>query len=80
MPDFPNRFHISGLLTAAYNNFSKAGMGFFPQYANLLSAKDQGGQYFIGAVSSNNLPALRIHLELGAIIQNMDYVFIKHMV
>jgi hypothetical protein len=38
-----------------------------------------GGKRLLSAVSSNNLPVLRLHLQRGCKIIGLEYVYVKHV-
>ena len=59
-------------------DYKNKGLGFLSVYATTHSIKLQGGTKIVTHVSSNNLPVLKLHLENGFKITNMEYVLIKH--
>lgn len=67
-----------GILAAAYKDFEGSGMGYCIQYAGIKSAMDAGACKYIGHVSGNNLPVLKILLSIGFRMKAMEYIFIKH--
>ena len=65
-------------LAAIYSKFSNSGLGF-----TLLSKPTEelilnNGKKLITFVSSNNLPIIRTHLDLGFRINELQYVYTKH--
>ena len=65
-------------LAAIYSKFSNSGLGF-----TLLSKPTEeltlkNGKKLITFVSSNNLPIIRTHLDLGFKINELQYVYTKH--
>lgn len=69
-----------GLLAGIYHEFLKTGLGFLVQYAGFARAKSINAPYRTLNVSSNNLPVIKINLELGAKINKLEYVLIKHRI
>lgn len=67
-----------GLLAGVYQSFLRTGMGFLVQYAGIACAKAQKATYRKLNVSSNNLPVIKINMELGAKIKNLEYVLVQH--
>ena len=59
-------------------NVSNKGLGFAALYANYVSIKNQGGRKIVTRVSSNNSPILRLHIQYGYVITNMNYILVKH--
>lgn len=59
-------------------NVSNKGLGFAALYANYVSIKNQGGRKIVTRVSSNNSPILRLHIQYGYGITNMNYILVKH--
>lgn len=51
---------------------------FLVQYAGIACAKAQRFACRLLNVSSNNLPVIKINMELGAKIKNLEYVLVKH--
>ncbi len=58
--------------------FANKGLGFLAIHTNIKSIIQQGGKRITTAVSSNNVPILRLHLLFGFEVQSMEYVLIKH--
>lgn len=67
-----------GLLAGVYQSFLRSGMGFLVQYAGIACAKTQKATHRTLNVSSNNLPVVKINMELGAKIKNLEYVLVQH--
>lgn len=67
-----------GLLAGVYQSFLKTGMGFLVQYAGIACAKAQNFSCGLLNVSSNNLPVVKINMELGAKIKTLEYVLVQH--
>lgn len=65
---------LGGTLPSAANK----GLGFAALYANYISIKDQGGKKIVTRVSSNNPPILRLHMQYGYEITNLNYILVKH--
>ena len=65
---------LGGVLPDAANR----GLGFAALYANYVSISEQGGTKIVTRVSSNNPPILRLHMQYGYEITNMNYILVKH--
>jgi hypothetical protein len=67
-----------GLLGGVFGEAMDRGLGFLVLYTELESCRRLGGKTVISTVSSNNLPILRLHIQYGFHIKEMNYVLIKH--
>ena len=67
-----------GALSGVYREFLDTGLGVLISYAGSMMLLKEKNANSIGSCSSNNLPIIRIHLEFGASIKSLDYIFIKH--
>lgn len=67
-----------GLLGGVFAEALNRGLGFLVLYTELESCKSLGGKAVISTVSSNNLPILKLHIQYGFEIREMNYVMIKH--
>jgi hypothetical protein len=65
-------------LGGVFSEAANKGLGFLALYANMQSIRSQGGLKIITRVSSNNLPILRLHLQYGYDITDMNYILVKH--
>lgn len=65
---------LGGVFTESANK----GLGFLALYANMESIRQQGGTRIVTRVSSNNLPILRLHMQYGYGITDMNYILVKH--
>jgi len=65
-------------LGGLYEGFSKSGLGFSILTKATDLIKKYNGTKMITYVSSNNLPILKLHLDLGFSVNNIHNVFIKH--
>lgn len=65
---------LGGVFTEAANK----GLGFLALYANMESIRNQGGTRIVTRVSSNNMPILRLHMQYGYEITDMNYILIHH--
>lgn len=74
----PEGKKYKGLLAGVYHKYLKSGLGFLVQYAGLTYEKSQNATYHFGNVSSNNLSVLKVCIELGGTIKDMQYILIKH--
>lgn len=55
-----------------------SGLGFTTIYANMLSIIEQGGTHIVTAISSNNLPMVKLHQLFKFQIKEIEYVLVKH--
>lgn len=67
------------LLAALYDKDKYSGVGFSVLYFPMLQSKLEGKRRITTGVSSNNPDSVRMHLELGYKIKEMNYVLIKHI-
>ncbi len=67
------------LLAALYDKEKNSGVGFSVLYFPMLQSKLDGKRRITTGVSSNNPDSVRMHLELGYKIKEMNYVLIKHI-
>ena len=65
-------------LGGIYDEFSKSGLGFSILTKATDLIKKCNGNKIITYVSSNNLPILKLHLDLGFSINNIHNVFTRH--
>lgn len=65
---------LAGMLSKEIN----FGLGFLMDFLIFSSIKIQGGKKIITTCSSNNLPVLKLNLECGYKIKNIQYVYVKH--
>ncbi len=65
---------LGGVFTEAANK----GLGFLALYANMESIRRQGGTRIVTRVSSNNLPILRLHMQYGYGITDMNYILVHY--
>jgi hypothetical protein len=65
-------------LAGLYSKFSNSGLGFTLLTKPIEEIASKHGKKIITFVSSNNLPILRNHLDLGFKISELCYVFVKH--
>jgi L-amino acid N-acyltransferase YncA len=45
----------------------------------LTKAEEKGAKKIVSAISSNNLPVVRTHVQLGFEVKDLNYVFIRHL-
>ena len=69
---------LDGILGAVLPEAESRGLGFLVLYSEMQTAERHGGKTILGRVSSNNPSSLRLHLQFGYEIRNIDYVLIKH--
>lgn len=65
-------------LGGVFSEAANKGLGFLALYANMESIRSQGGTKIITHVSSNNMPILRLHMQYGYEITDMNYVLVRH--
>jgi hypothetical protein len=65
---------LSGLFDAA----STPGFGLVLLSLILRTAEKNGAKKIVSAISSNNLPVVRTHVQLGFEIRDMSYVYVRH--
>ena len=65
-------------LGGIFSGWENRGMGFIHVFVNTAVPFKNGARTVVGHVSSNNLPALRLHLAFGYEVQAMEYVLIRH--
>jgi len=70
------QFH--GLFGALYRDNKYLALGFAVGWTNLVVAKQRGGRTIETAVSTNNVPAVKMNLSIGYEIQEVQYVLVKH--
>ena len=70
------QFH--GLFGALYSGNKYLALGFSVGWTNLVVAKQRGGRNIETAVSTNNVPAVKMNLSIGYEIQEIQYVLVKH--
>lgn len=69
-------YHIP--LLGLYEGYKDAGLGFVMYRRPHELARANKARRITGAVSSNNLPAVRMHIAFGDKISKIHHVFIKH--
>ena len=67
-----------GLLGGVFAEALDRGLGFLVLYTEVESCKRLGGKAVVSTVSSNNLPILKLHIQYGFEIREVNYVMIKH--
>jgi hypothetical protein len=70
------QFH--GLFGALYRDNKYLALGFSVGWTNLVVAKERGGRVIETAVSTNNVPAVKMNLSIGYEIHEVQYVLVKH--
>lgn len=68
----------NSFLGGVFESEANKGFGFTGSIGIADKVAAMGGKKITTRVSSNNLPILRIHMNLGYEIQAMDSVFVKH--
>ena len=69
---------VHGLLGGVYSDALNKGIGFLLVHSEVECCRSLGGTICAGSTTSNNLPALRLHMRYGFEIVNSDYVLIKN--
>ena len=67
-----------GLMGGMFSTFLNKGMGFLLVHCEIEACRKNGGKWYLGTTSSNNMPSLRLHLRYGFEITRTQYVLIKH--
>lgn len=70
---------FNALFSSLFPDKVYPGFGLFAGWVNILKAKELGGGSIVGAVSSNNLTAVRMNLSIGYEITAIQYVLVKHL-
>jgi len=65
-------------LAGVYKPFQNVGIGSIINYMSIEAAKNQGAIELQGAFSTNNKGAFAIHMSMGYVLDNVEYVFVKH--
>lgn len=69
---------FDAFLGGAFADASNKGLGFLAIHANNYAVNIQNGKRIVTHVSSNNPAILRLHMEYGYNVTQMEYVLIKH--
>lgn len=72
---------VDGLLGGIYKKYQDCGMGILTPTSPFLYAKKRNIQFkkMITSISSNNMPVIQLYNFLNFKIDNMTYVFVKHI-
>ena len=70
---------VTNIIGGVFPEYSNKGLGFAPLYVELLSQKEKGAKKVHTAVSSNNVPVLKVHEMLGYRVDKMTYILIRHL-
>lgn len=65
-------------LGGAYKSFDGQGLGYLAIYYGLELAQSFGGKKIVTGTSSNNLASVKIHLDIGYSITDMQPVLVRH--
>lgn len=65
-------------LGGVFKESANKGLGFMAIQANNEMIILNGGKTIVTHVSSNNLPILRLHMQFGYEIKDMQYILVKH--
>ena len=70
-----------GLVGGIYEEYQDNGLGLMTACLNFIAAKKYGTPFraFKTSISSNNLPMLQLYNYLNYKVDNMSYVFVKHI-
>jgi|GEM_PF-237544 len=68
-----------GILGGLFSEYKNKGLGFAWNYMNIKESFRNNAKVFKTFVSSNNVEVLKIHEFFGSKIDNINYVFIKHI-
>ena len=67
------------VLSGAFDAEKTPGFGLILLSMILTKAEEMGAKKIISAISSNNLPVVRTHVQLGFEVKEVHYVFIRHI-
>lgn len=65
-------------LGGLYKDYLKSGLGMFLMYSAIDKAIELNGKMLKSCVSSNNVGALKVHMQVGFAIDDVKYVFVRH--
>ena len=65
-------------LAGLYKKFESLGMGFTTLRKPIDESIARGGKMISTYASTNNLPVVRSHTQQGFLLNNLQYVFVKH--
>jgi hypothetical protein len=66
------------VLSGVFDPARTPGFGLILLTLILLKAEENGAKRIFSTISSNNVPVVRTHVQLGFEIKDMKYVFIRH--
>ena len=67
------------VLSGVFDAQNTPGMGLVLLFLILQKAGENGAKKITSAISSNNLPVVRTHIQLGFEVKDMNYVYIHHV-
>ena len=65
-------------LSGIYEKYRGQGLGFLPSYFPIVEMSKRGVKRVNTAISTNNLPSLRVHIRDGYVPTAIQNIFIKH--
>jgi hypothetical protein len=65
-------------LAGLYEKFSSSGLGFTTIRKPIEEAVKRKGKFISTHVSTNNAPIVRVHIQQGFAIQEIQYIFVRH--
>ena len=65
-------------LAGVYKTFQNVGIGSIINCMAIDTVKKQGASELLGSFSTNNSGAFAIHMSMGYVLDNVEYVFVKH--
>jgi hypothetical protein len=71
-------FVAHSVLSGIFDANKTPGFGLVLLALILLKADEFGAKKIVSAISSNNLPVVRTHNQLGFEIKDLNYVFVRH--
>jgi L-amino acid N-acyltransferase YncA len=67
------------ILSGVFDSEKTPGFGLILLSMILTKAEEKGAKKIVSAISSNNLPVVRTHVQLGFEVKDLNYVFIRHL-
>jgi hypothetical protein len=67
------------ILSGVFDADKSPGFGLILLSIILTKAEEKGAKKIVSAISSNNLPVVRTHVQLGFEVKDVNYVFIRHL-
>ena len=65
-------------LSGIYFDFRGRGLGFLPSFFPIVEMQKRNVKRVITAISTNNMPSLRVHVRDGFVPTSISNIFVKH--